>query len=104
MESITIIIKACTHTGVSTTTVSPSDRCSLPADIGPCDGIETKWFFNSVTKMCKEFTYGGCDGNDNRFNDKASCEMACKRYHCPATQVGLIGFLRMPFLGLKEKL
>ena len=28
--------------------------------------------------MCKEFVYGGCDGNGNRFQDRATCEQQCR--------------------------
>ncbi|EDV31222.1 uncharacterized protein Dana_GF15247 [Drosophila ananassae] len=27
---------------------------------------------------CSEFIYGGCDGNDNRFDSKELCEAKCK--------------------------
>ena len=41
--------------------------CTLDKDSGPCKGNFPKWYFNSVTKRCEIFTYGGCDGNANRF-------------------------------------
>ena len=41
--------------------------CTLDKDSGPCYGNFPKWYFNSVTQSCEIFTYGGCDGNANRF-------------------------------------
>ena len=31
----------------------------------------------SGTPKCVEFTYGGCQGNGNRFDSKIDCEMTC---------------------------
>lgn len=35
------------------------------------------WFFNATSNLCEKFTYGGCDGNDNRFNSRHRCERRC---------------------------
>lgn len=58
------------------------DLCTLPsASGGPenyCRAAHEKFFFNKETQECEMFTYGGCGGNDNRFNTKAECEERCK--------------------------
>lgn len=57
--------------------VADGGICSLPAETGPCRGLFPKWYYDSGTKSCKEFTYGGCDGNKNKFDDQAACMAAC---------------------------
>jgi hypothetical protein len=51
--------------------------CGLPPDPGPCDGAFPRWFFNSESGECEEFTYGGCEGNANNFETLEACETAC---------------------------
>ncbi len=52
--------------------------CSLPKAVGPCKGDFTRFHYNSATKNCEAFIYGGCDGNGNKFRTKAECETTCK--------------------------
>ncbi|XP_047127269.1 eppin [Hydra vulgaris] len=40
--------------------------CRSQRDTGPCEGYFKKWFFNYDVKMCQQFVYGGCLGNNNR--------------------------------------
>ena len=51
----------------------------MPSLTGPCRGSFKRWFYETSTKTCKEFVYGGCRGNDNRFNTKEECEGVCKK-------------------------
>ncbi|BFZ20761.1 hypothetical protein BsWGS_23800 [Bradybaena similaris] len=51
--------------------------CSLPADPGPCKAAIPKYFYNFRTGACEEFIYGGCPGNDNRFDTIEACKAAC---------------------------
>lgn len=41
--------------------------CSLPKVVGPCKALFRRWYYNSETKLCEEFNYGGCQGNANNF-------------------------------------
>jgi len=67
--------KTCQHT------------CQLPPETGLCRAAIPQWHYNNSAGQCTPFTYGGCGGNDNRFNTKALCENACKpgvrRFDCP---------------------
>ena len=53
------------------------DDCSSKPDTGPCRGMFPKFYFDASDKTCKEFTYGGCDGNGNRYDNKDACMKAC---------------------------
>lgn len=57
--------------------VSYTAFCSLPADPGPCRAAIPRYFFNSKTGVCEEFTYGGCDGNMNNFETLEECNQQC---------------------------
>lgn len=52
--------------------------CEMERDSGPCTDPLTQWYFDSSDKECKQFTYGGCRGNGNRFNTKLQCQEACQ--------------------------
>lgn len=55
------------------------DTCLLPADIGNCQNYNTMWYFDTKNKRCRQFYYGGCGGNDNRFSTEQDCERRCSR-------------------------
>ncbi|XP_042332969.1 tissue factor pathway inhibitor 2 isoform X1 [Sceloporus undulatus] len=51
--------------------------CRLEADVGICRGLNRRYFFNLKTMSCELFYYGGCNGNENRFDDEESCMDTC---------------------------
>ena len=36
-----------------------------------------RYFFDSKTSTCKQFTYSGCKGNANNFQTSAACRAKC---------------------------
>ena len=51
--------------------------CTMPQDPGMCFGAFPMFYYNSKTNECESFTYGGCQGNGNRFESKEECAKAC---------------------------
>ena len=72
----TIIIIIMFYVGLTILT-SELNICALPAERGICNGNIKRYFYNSATKICELFEYGGCFGNENNFFTLHDCEKAC---------------------------
>jgi len=57
-------------------------HCNLPSDAGRCRMSRTRWHYDSSVGECRNFTWGGCGGNDNKFSAKSVCERVCS-HRCP---------------------
>ncbi|KAM5298500.1 protein AMBP [Ctenodactylus gundi] len=51
--------------------------CNLPIVPGPCQGSVQLWAFDAVLGKCVLFTYGGCQGNGNKFYSEKECKEYC---------------------------
>ncbi len=53
------------------------DLCKLPPESGSCNAYFPSYYFDAATGACESFVYGGCGGNDNRFDSVEACHAAC---------------------------
>ncbi|XP_008048352.1 protein AMBP [Carlito syrichta] len=51
--------------------------CNLPIVPGPCRGFTQLWAFDAAQGKCVLFTYGGCQGNGNKFYSEKECKEYC---------------------------
>ncbi|XP_038606436.1 kunitz-type serine protease inhibitor homolog beta-bungarotoxin B6 chain-like [Tachyglossus aculeatus] len=51
--------------------------CQLPRRKGPCNEERLQFHFNTTTRTCEPFFYGGCGGFLNRFQTEEECLTTC---------------------------
>ena len=56
---------------------SSVDYCNLPFETGMCKGLFYRFFYDPKDGNCKQFVYGGCQGNQNNFRTGDECVKAC---------------------------
>jgi hypothetical protein len=54
------------------------DKCKLPADQGLEGNSGRLWYYDYKVGSCKKFSYKGCNGNRNKFQNETACKVACK--------------------------
>ncbi|EDW64673.1 chymotrypsin inhibitor SCI-II [Drosophila virilis] len=52
--------------------------CLQPMVSGRCFGHVESYAYNPLERRCEAFIYGGCGGNENRFDSRAECELSCR--------------------------
>ncbi|XP_022704194.1 papilin-like isoform X2 [Varroa jacobsoni] len=74
------------------------DVCQLPTVKGRCAGRYSLWTYDTQRDVCKQFDYGGCGGNGNRFDSKVECESRCVRrvLHINGTSADFPDKCRLP--------
>ena len=77
--------------------VRPSvpDFCKLPAIPGPCRAYIPSFYFDANEGVCKEFVYGGCNGNQNRFINAEMCMDECKPSNNPPSNPSFPGHTKV---------
>lgn len=51
--------------------------CNQAEDAGNCDNYVIKYTYDAKERHCKAYYYGGCGGNENRFDSQEDCESVC---------------------------
>ncbi|XP_013142199.1 PREDICTED: BPTI/Kunitz domain-containing protein-like [Papilio polytes] len=51
--------------------------CYLKPESGPCRADIAMYYFSPETGGCPRFSWGGCQGNGNRFDTKQECLSTC---------------------------
>lgn len=54
-----------------------SDKCQLRNDTGSCKAFFQNYYYDSTVGQCRQFVYGGCQGNENNFLTLEDCQKAC---------------------------
>ena len=65
--------------------------CSLPKQSGLCKAYIPRYYYDTKTRKCTKFIYGGCGGNANNFSSKLGCYLKCGR-KCIAIYTVVVNF------------
>jgi hypothetical protein len=57
-----------------------SDDCLLSKAVGPCTGFADRFYFDSKTRTCKTFKFGGFSEVGNVFESAEQCKTTCGKY------------------------
>jgi len=56
-----------------------TEICKVAADAGKCSSSLVRYYYDPQFGDCRQFVYGGCHGNANRFLTYVDCEMTCRQ-------------------------
>uniref|UniRef100_A0A673B5K1 BPTI/Kunitz inhibitor domain-containing protein n=1 Tax=Sphaeramia orbicularis TaxID=375764 RepID=A0A673B5K1_9TELE len=51
---------------------------TIPYLTGPCRAYFRRYYYDTNSKTCKVFIYGGCKGNLNNFETMSKCLQTCQ--------------------------
>eukprot|EP00062_Callorhinchus_milii_P019991 gi/632975158/ref/XP_007904071.1/ PREDICTED: LOW QUALITY PROTEIN: collagen alpha-3(VI) chain [Callorhinchus milii] len=68
-----------------------TDICQQPRDEGMCRNFVLRWYYDTKSAECTRFWYGGCNGNQNRFNTQDECAKNCTKGQVPPGMVNTMG-------------
>ncbi|XP_040069003.1 PI-actitoxin-Aeq3a-like [Ixodes scapularis] len=74
------IFLLCTLLFLKMTVVTEAQKnglCFQPPISGHCYAYFVKYYYDPLQGRCREFVYGGCGGNLNRFDSVNECRRTC---------------------------
>lgn len=78
IECINILWKTCISHSISFSESRVLDpRCDHILDQGTCRDYNIYWYYDKQANACAQFWYGGCGGNDNRYQTEDECKKTC---------------------------
>lgn len=73
--------KKCTISPAQPTAKSQPALCYTHSAYGSCTEQLTRYFYSKHLKRCIPFTYSGCGGNANRFDNLNMCKQTCEHHN-----------------------
>ncbi|PIC27111.1 hypothetical protein B9Z55_019468 [Caenorhabditis nigoni] len=76
LTRLLVLLFGCT--AVNSQQLLSNPRCNHWPDRGTCElEFQVKWYYDRYDHRCRRFFYGGCEGNENRFNSLEECSSQC---------------------------
>ncbi|KAM9591558.1 thrombin inhibitor hemalin-like [Morphnus guianensis] len=75
--------------------------CTIPRVTGLCCASFLRWYYSPANRTCRQFIYGGCQGNKNNYQHEEECLKCCSPK--PEDTSGTGANFRGDFLSTKGK-
>ncbi|XP_048379939.2 collagen alpha-1(XXVIII) chain-like isoform X2 [Stegostoma tigrinum] len=75
-----VLLPVSTPAQILTEEAHEDQACNEPLDQGSCRSYVIKWYYDTSANSCAQFWYGGCEGNNNRFNTQEECQLKCLQF------------------------